>query len=99
MHFHVVAEHYKASGPIELTVSKNVLSLSGEGFTISDAEGNVAFKMDGHTLSLRDRCTLLDHNNHPILTARKKVKLLHFTLNPSQVPTTKQMPKIHTYKF
>ena len=75
---YVVSEDFKSDSPVELTVSQNALSASGEGFTISDENGNVIFKMDGHALSIRDRCTLLDCDGNPILTARKKVK---FTLH------------------
>ena len=38
-----------------------------------DAAGGVVFKMDGHALSIRDRCTLRDADGRAILSARKKV--------------------------
>ena len=77
MHPHVVADHYKSPDSIEFTVSENKLSLSGEGFTISDPDGNVIFRMDGHAFSVRDRCTLLDASGCPILNARKKLLSFH----------------------
>ncbi|MCO5608560.1 hypothetical protein L7F22_062771 [Adiantum nelumboides] len=68
----VVSEQYCEQRSVELTVSKKALSMSGEGFRITDSEGRLFFKMDGHALSIRDRCTLLDAEGNPILTARKK---------------------------
>ena len=77
MHFHVVAEHYKSNSPVEFTVTKKALSLSGESFHITDPDGNVIFKMDGHALSIRDKCTLEDPHGHAILVARKKLRSMH----------------------
>ena len=72
----VVSDRYLSSSPVEFTVSEKALSFSGESFTISDVDGSTVFKMDGHALSIRDRCTLLDPDGNPILTARKKVILV-----------------------
>ena len=47
---YVVSEDFKSDSPVELTVSQNALSASGEGFTISDENGNVIFKMDAEDL-------------------------------------------------
>ncbi|KAI5076512.1 hypothetical protein GOP47_0008577 [Adiantum capillus-veneris] len=77
MHFHVVADHHKCPSPVELTVTEKSMSLSGESYTITDPEGNVVFKMDGHALSIRDKCVLEDHHGHAILVARKKLRSMH----------------------
>ena len=73
----VVSDGFAVDYPVDLTVSQNALSLSGEGFTISDSDNNVIFRMDGHALSIRDRCTLLDAEGNPILTARKNLVSIH----------------------
>lgn len=73
MAFVIVSEAYRAPAYTELTVCENAVSMSGEGFHITDPAGQVLFKMDGHALSIRDRCTLRDREGRPILSARKKV--------------------------
>jgi hypothetical protein len=77
MAFVIVSEAYRAPAYTELTVCENAVSMSGEGFHITDPAGQVLFKMDGHALSIRDRCTLRDRESRPILSARKKVWNLH----------------------
>lgn len=74
----VGAEHCRAHS-IELTVSEKKASLSGESYEIADADGNCLFKMDGHAFSVRDKCTLLNREGCPVLTARKKLMSMHDT--------------------
>ncbi|KAH7286666.1 hypothetical protein KP509_32G017100 [Ceratopteris richardii] len=77
MHFHIFPEHYKSDCPVELTVTEKALSLSGESYNITNADGEIVFKMDGHALSIRDKCVLENHHGHGILVARKKLRTMH----------------------
>lgn len=77
MSFVVVNEQFCSPFPVELTVSKKVVSLSGGSFQITDPDGKILFKMDGHALSVRDKCVLLDAEGCPLLCARKKLVSMH----------------------
>ncbi|KAH7286665.1 hypothetical protein KP509_32G017000 [Ceratopteris richardii] len=77
MHFHIYPEQYKADIPVELTVSEKAMSMSGESYNVTNAQGEIVFKMDGHAVSIRDRCVLQDHHGHAILVARKKLRSMH----------------------
>nr|AVN99032.1 LURP-one-related 15 protein [Hymenophyllum caudiculatum] len=73
----VVDQQYCAPFPVELTISKNAASLSGDSYHICDPDGNVLFKMDGHAFSVRDKCVLLDPQGGPVLCAHKKLISTH----------------------
>jgi hypothetical protein len=66
----VVLEGFTVDYPIELTISQET---PGNGRTISSPTSNILFTMDSHGLSTCDRCTLLDTEGNPIMTARKDV--------------------------
>ncbi|KAH7428170.1 hypothetical protein KP509_10G078700 [Ceratopteris richardii] len=73
----IVGVEFCSPEPVELTISKKVMSLSGGSFEVTDGEGCVRFKMDGHAFSIRDKRVLLDVDCKPIVSAHKKILSMH----------------------
>ncbi|CAH1446026.1 unnamed protein product [Lactuca virosa] len=73
----VVSPHFLAPHPVDLTIVRKLLSLSDGNFAVTDANGNVMFKVKGKHLSLRDRRVLLDAAGNPILSFQKKLLGVH----------------------
>ncbi|GMH32452.1 hypothetical protein BSKO_00286 [Bryopsis sp. KO-2023] len=60
-------------------VLKEKFSFSGDDFSIHDTNGRHWFQVKGKTFSLRDKKTLFDVANVPVLTMHSKVFSLHST--------------------
>lgn len=73
----VVAQYFCAPHPIELTVQRKLLTLTGGDFTVTDSNGNVVFKVAGKVLSLHDRRVLQDAAGNPLLTMKEKTFTMH----------------------
>lgn len=73
----VVAQHFCAPYPIELTVQRKMLTVTGGDFTVTDANGNIVFKVAGKVLSLHDRRVLQDIAGNPLLTMKEKTFSMH----------------------
>eukprot|EP00249_Psilotum_nudum_P036048 c6230_g1_i1 orf=731-1315(+) len=73
----IVDPRYCLPFPVELTVSKKVISMSGGSFEITDPEDNLVFKMDGHFFSIKDKRVLQDPEGCPIAVAEKKLITMH----------------------
>ncbi|GLJ38517.1 hypothetical protein SUGI_0784930 [Cryptomeria japonica] len=73
----VVHQRFCAPYPIELTVQKKLLTLSGGDFAITDSNGNVVFRVAGKVMSLHDRRLLQDAAGNPLLTLKQKMLSMH----------------------
>ncbi|KAL7583323.1 protein LURP-one-related 10 [Lactuca sativa] len=73
----VVAPHFLAPYPVDLTIVRKLLSLSDGNFAVTDVNGSVMFKVKSKHLSLRDRRVLLDAAGNPILSFQKKLLSVH----------------------
>ena len=69
----IVSPQFLAPYPIDLTITRKVVSLSLGNFSVTDVNGNVVFKVKPKKISLHDRRSLLDAADNPILSFRKKV--------------------------
>eukprot|EP01018_Ginkgo_biloba_P000288 Gb_02701 [translate_table: standard] len=73
----IVGQHFCAPYPVELTVQKKVISLSGGDFTVTDYNGNAILRVDGRVLSLRDKRVLQDISGNPLVTMKAKILTIH----------------------
>ncbi|PWA47395.1 hypothetical protein CTI12_AA499710 [Artemisia annua] len=73
----IVSPQFLAPYPVDLTITRKVMSLSLGNFSVTDANGNVVFKVKPKKFSLRDRRSLLDAADNPILSFQKKVFSAH----------------------
>ncbi|GJX92472.1 LURP-one-related 15-like protein [Tanacetum coccineum] len=73
----IVSPEFLAPYPVDLTITRKVVSLSLGNFSVTDVNGNVVFKVKAKKISLHDRCSLLDAADNPILSFRKKVRSAH----------------------
>ncbi|GJT43315.1 LURP-one-related 15-like protein [Tanacetum coccineum] len=71
-----VLSSFLAPYPVDLTITRKVMSLSLVNFSVTDANGNVVFKVKPNKFSLRDRRSLPDAADNPILSFQKKGPVL-----------------------
>lgn len=69
----VVGQQFMAPYPVDLTIVRKMMSISEGNFGVTDANGNIMFKVKGKFLSLRDRRILLDAAGNPIVSLQQKV--------------------------
>eukprot|EP01018_Ginkgo_biloba_P036913 Gb_03095 [translate_table: standard] len=75
--FPVVGKQFCSPSLIVLTVRKKPLVFSGGGFTVTDSNGRVVFRVDGRGPSLRDKLLLMDGVGKPLLTLHRKVLTMY----------------------
>ncbi|XP_073114542.1 protein LURP-one-related 15 [Elaeis guineensis] len=73
----VVSPQFCVQYPVDFTVVEKALHITDGNFAITDVNGDVAFKVKGKMLSLRDRRILLDNAGNPILSMQQKVFTVH----------------------
>ncbi|GKC58749.1 protein LURP-one-related 15 [Tanacetum coccineum] len=73
----IVSPQFLAPYPVDLTITRKVVSLSLGKFSVTDVNGNVVFKVKPKKISLHDQHSLLDAADNPILSFRKKVRSAH----------------------
>ena len=64
---------YCQSQPITLVLREKVTSISEDDFVITDGKDRAWFKLDAKVASIRDKRTLYDPENQPVVTMRKKL--------------------------
>lgn len=72
----LVQEGYVCEEEIHLTVLKTSLFFAGDGFTVYDSKGEVAFRVESYGPDSRDldELVLMDPDGRCILTVRRKVR-------------------------
>lgn len=69
----VVGRQYTAPYQVDLTIVRKMMTISEGNFGVTDANGNIMFKVKGKVMSLRARRVLLDANGNPIVSFQRKV--------------------------
>lgn len=73
----VIGPQFCAPYPVDLTVTKKAISISDGDFSVTDANGNVVFRVKGAVFSVRDRRVLVDANGNPLLSMQQKILSAH----------------------
>lgn len=68
----VVGNQYRAPYAIDLIIVRKLLSKKDDNFTVTDANGQVMFKVKEKFFSING-WVLLDSNGTPIISLRQKV--------------------------
>ena len=69
----VVGPQFTAAYPVDLIITKKLMTLAEGSFAVTDVNGAVMFKVKGSILSLHDRRLLLDNADNPVVSLRQKV--------------------------
>ncbi|KAI3841383.1 hypothetical protein MKX03_000010 [Papaver bracteatum] len=73
----VIAPHFCAPYPVDLTISKKLISIGEGNFGVFDINGNIIFKVKGKLLSIRDRRVLVDAAGVPLVSLQQKIVTCH----------------------
>ncbi|MCL7021518.1 hypothetical protein MKW94_005520 [Papaver nudicaule] len=73
----VIAHHFCAPYPVDLTISKKTLSITEGNFGVFDINGNNILKVKGTLLSIRDRRVLVDAAGVPLVSLQQKIFTCH----------------------
>ncbi|KAK1351539.1 hypothetical protein POM88_054226 [Heracleum sosnowskyi] len=77
----VVGQQYTAPYQVDLTLVRKMMKISKGNFGVTDANGNIMFKVKGKFLSLRPCRILLDATSNPIVSLQKKMMSMPHTWN------------------
>lgn len=72
----VLGPQFIAPYPVDLRITKKLMTLAEGSFAVTDINGTLMFKVKGSVFSLRDRRVLLDAAGNPIITFMQKVNQL-----------------------
>ncbi|KAL8102111.1 protein LURP-one-related 15-like [Apium graveolens] len=75
----VVGRQFTAPYQVDLMIVHKLMTMSGGNFGVTDANGNIMFKVKGKALSLRARRVLLDAAGNPIVSFQQKIMSMHST--------------------
>ncbi|KAK1351536.1 Tubby structurally-related protein [Heracleum sosnowskyi] len=75
----VVGQQYMAPYQVDLTIVRKMMTISKDNFGVTDANGNIMFKVKGKFMSLRARRVLLDATGNPIVSFQRKIMSMHST--------------------
>ncbi|KAI3927113.1 hypothetical protein MKX01_029881 [Papaver californicum] len=73
----VIAPHFCAPYPVDLVITKKLISITEGNFGVLDINGNTVFKVKGTLLSIRDRRVLYDAANIPLVSLQQKILTCH----------------------
>ncbi|XP_038905051.1 protein LURP-one-related 10 [Benincasa hispida] len=73
----VVSPQFIAPYPVDLTITKKLMTLAEGSFSVTDVNGTVMFKVKGSVFSLHDRRVLLDSAEKPIISFQQKLFSAH----------------------
>ncbi|CAI9097195.1 OLC1v1033565C1 [Oldenlandia corymbosa var. corymbosa] len=73
----VVGPQFCAPYPVDLIISRKLMTLAEGSFGVTDVNGNLMFKVKGKFFSLRDRRVLLDAADQPLLSFQQKILTAH----------------------
>lgn len=63
---------------VDLAMVRKVMNITDGNFVVTDAHGNLIFKVEGVFLSLLDRRVIVNGTGNPIITLRQKVRNFSF---------------------
>ncbi|XP_008442344.1 protein LURP-one-related 10 [Cucumis melo] len=75
----VLGPQFIAPYPVDLRITKKLMTLAEGSFAVTDINGTLMFKVKGSVFSLRDRRVLLDAAGNPIITFMQKLISAHRT--------------------
>lgn len=75
----IVSPHFCAPYPVELGIVRKLMTITDGNFAVTDANGNLLFKVKEPLFSLSDKRVLLDASDTPILTLRENVRTQTFS--------------------
>ncbi|KAK4418868.1 protein LURP-one-related 15 [Sesamum alatum] len=73
----VISPQFCAGYPVDLTIVRKLMTLSEGSFGVTDANGNIMFRVKGKLFSLHDRRVLLDASGVPVITFQQKLLSAH----------------------
>ncbi|XP_057808266.1 protein LURP-one-related 15-like isoform X2 [Salvia miltiorrhiza] len=73
----VVSPQFCVSYPVDLIVTRKLMTLEDGTFGVTDVNGNLLFRIRGKVFSLHDRRVLLDAAGNPIITFQQKLLTAH----------------------
>lgn len=86
----VIGAQYCVAYDVELKVVEKAISLDDASASVTDANGNMMFKLKGRFLGIHDKRWLCDVNGVPIVTMQKKLRSVHWRWNMFRGDSTKQ---------
>ncbi|XP_022157259.1 protein LURP-one-related 10 [Momordica charantia] len=73
----VISPQYCAPYPVDLRITKKLMTLAEGGFAVTDVNGTLMFKIKGSVFSLHDRRLLLDAAGNPVISFHQKLLSAH----------------------
>ncbi|KAL1545429.1 protein LURP-one-related 15-like [Salvia divinorum] len=73
----VLSPQYCVGHPVEFTITRKMMTMHAGTFGVTDADGNIVFKVQGKSMSLHDRRVLLDAAGNPLITFQQKLMTAH----------------------
>ncbi|KAL1545427.1 protein LURP-one-related 15-like [Salvia divinorum] len=73
----VVSPQFCVSYPVDLSITRKLMTLEDGTFGVTDLNGNLLFRIRGKVFSLHDRRVLLDADGNPIITFQQKLLTAH----------------------
>ncbi|CAA7016141.1 unnamed protein product [Microthlaspi erraticum] len=94
----IVGPQFCAPYPIELGIVRKLMTIPDGNFAVTDANGNLLFKVKEPLFSLSDKRVLLDASDTPILTLRENKVSLHDRWQVFRGKSTDQNDLVYTLK-
>ncbi|KAL2509815.1 Protein LURP-one-related 15 [Forsythia ovata] len=73
----VISPQFCVPYPVDLTIVRKLMTLSEGSFGVTDANGNIMFRVKGKLFSLHDRRVLYDSAGNPLITFQQKLLSAH----------------------
>ncbi|KAL8497126.1 hypothetical protein ACS0TY_020706 [Phlomoides rotata] len=73
----VISPQFCVGYPVDLIISRKMMTLADGTFGVTDVNGNMMFKVKGKVFTMHDRRVLLDAARNPLLTFQQKLLTAH----------------------
>ncbi|KAL8501936.1 hypothetical protein ACS0TY_021168 [Phlomoides rotata] len=73
----VISPQFCVGYPVDLIISRKMMTLEDGTFGVTDVNGNMMFKVKDKVFSMHDRRVLLDAAGNPLLTFQQKLLTAH----------------------
>uniref|UniRef100_A0A7N0UDI2 Uncharacterized protein n=1 Tax=Kalanchoe fedtschenkoi TaxID=63787 RepID=A0A7N0UDI2_KALFE len=73
----IVSPQFVSPQPVDLAIVRKFLALTEGSFGVTDAQGNPLFRVKDRLLHIHDYRVILDVNENPVMTLRKKLMTMH----------------------